>query len=284
MLTVDGLVKTYPSFSLQDVSFEVPAGYITGFIGVNGAGKTTTLKSIMNIVRPDAGTITFEGRDLHAHEAEAKQRIGFMLGPVDVYPKHPVRAVVEVYRRFYEQWDGQAFAGFLDRFGIDDRKKISELSTGMRVKLGLSMALSHGARLILLDEPTSGLDPVARDELLDLLHEVVEDGERAVLFSTHITSDLDKIADYLVFIRDGQVVGNDTKDDLIEGHVLVKGGTAELTEDLQQRLIGHRSHAFGFTGLARTGDLDDLEDAGSLQTERPNLESLMLYYNVEGSR
>lgn len=284
MLTVDGLVKTYPSFALQEVSFEVPVGYITGFIGANGAGKTTTLKSIMNIVRPDAGTVLFDGRDLHAHEAEAKQRIGFMLGPVDVYPKHSVRTVVDVYRRFFEQWDGQAFGRFLDRFGIDDRKKISELSTGMRVKLGISMALSHGAKLILLDEPTSGLDPVARDGLLDLLQEVVEDGEHGVLFSTHITSDLDKCADYVVFIRDGRIVGNDTKDELIANHVLVKGSSTDLTSDLRRHLISHKSHSFGFTGLARTADLGRMDGGGSLLTERPNLETLMLYYDLEEAR
>lgn len=157
MLTVDGLSKTYPSFALQDVSFDLPAGYITGFIGVNGAGKTTTLKSIMNIVRPDAGTVTFQGQDLHAHEAEAKQRIGYMLGPVDVYPKQTVRRVVDVYSRFYTQWDGDVFARYMDRFRIDGRKKITDLSTGMRVKLGIAMALSHGAEVILLDEASQEL-------------------------------------------------------------------------------------------------------------------------------
>src|SRR5690625_4488991 len=138
-----------------------------------------------------------------------------MLGPVDVYPKHSVRRVVDVYRRFYDHWDGATFAAYLDRFGIDARKKISELSTGMRVKLGIAMALSHGAELILLDEPTSGLDPVARDELLDLMREVVEDGQRSVLFSTHITTDLEKVADYVVFIRGGRIIADDTKDDLL---------------------------------------------------------------------
>lgn len=284
MLTVDGLSKTYPSFALQDVSFELPAGYITGFIGVNGAGKTTTLKSIMNIVRPDAGTVTFQGRDLHAHEADAKQRIGYMLGPVDVYPKQTVRRVVDVYSRFYTQWDGDVFARCMERFRIDGRKKITDLSTGMRVKLGIAMALSHGAEVILLDEPTSGLDPVARDELLDLLGEVVDDGRRSVLYSTHITSDLDKSADFVVFIRDGRVVANDTKDDLLAGHSLVRGGTADLTDDLQARLVGHRANAFGFTGLARTQDLDGMPDGGRLQTARPDLESLMLYYDLEAAR
>lgn len=284
MLVVDRLFKSYPSFALRDVSFEVPAGFITGFIGANGAGKTTTLKSIMNIVRPDAGTVTFEDRDLHAHEAEAKQRIGFMLGPIDVYPKYPVRTVMDVYRSFYDHWDDQAFAGYLDRFRIDDRKKIGELSTGMRVKLGVAMGLSHDARLLLLDEPTSGLDPVARNELLDLIQEVVEDGERAVLFSTHITGDLDKCADYIVFIRDGQIIARETKDDLIANHSVVKGPHADLTEDLQRRLIGYKSHAFGFTGLARTADLVGLNGAGSWQTEGPDLETLMLYYDLQEAR
>lgn len=284
MLVVDSLVKTYPSFSLKEVSFELSAGLITGFIGVNGAGKTTTLKSIMNIVRPDSGTITFEGGDLHSHEAEAKQRIGFMLGPVEVYRNHQVRTVIDVYRRFYRYWDAETFGVYLDRFGIDDRKKISELSTGMRVKLGISMALSHGARLILLDEPTSGLDPVARDELLDLLGEVVADGERSVLFSTHITSDLDKCADHLVFIRDGQIVANDTKDDLIADHVLVKGSASDLTDDLRRRFIGHKYYDGGFSGLARETDLEGLNGRGSLHTERPNLETLMLHYHLQEAR
>jgi len=284
MLTVDRLSKTYPSFALQDVSFELPAGYITGFIGVNGAGKTTTLKSIMNIVRPDSGSVTFHGQDLHAHEAEAKQRIGYMLGPIDVYPKQTVRRVVDVYSRFYTQWDGDVFARYMERFKIDGRKRITDLSTGMRVKLGIAMALSHGAEVILLDEPTSGLDPIARDELLDLLGEVVDDGHRSVLYSTHITSDLDKSADFVVFLRDGRIIANDTKDDLLAGHLLVRGGTADLTDELRARLVGHRANAFGFTGLARTQDLDGVSDSAGLQTARPDLESLMLYYDLEAPR
>lgn len=282
MFAVDGLTKNYPTFALKDVSFALEPGFITGFIGVNGAGKTTTLKSILNIVRPDAGTVTFQGQDLHGHEADAKQRIGLMLGPVDFYPRHTVRTVVGVYRHFYEHWDARVFQHYLHRFGIDDRKRIGELSTGMRVKLGIAMALSHGARLILLDEPTSGLDPVARDELADLLREVVDDGERSVLFSTHITSDLDKVADYILFIREGRIIADDTKDDLLADHALVGGSKGELTDDLRHRLVAHRTNAFGFTGLARTADLDGARGIETLQTERPTLEDLMLFYDREG--
>lgn len=281
MLAVDRLNKRYPSFALTDVSFEIPAGYIVGFIGINGAGKTTTLKSILNLTRPDSGHVTFLGEDLYAHEVELKQKIGFTLGPVDFYPKHSVRKVVDVYRRFYDEWDGSAFAAYLDRFGVDDGKKICDLSSGMRVKLGIALALSHGARLIILDEPTSGLDPVARDQLLDLLREVVDDGERSVLFSTHITSDLDKCADYVIFIRDGRVIAYDTKDDLVDRHALVSGRLADLSGGFGERLVGYKTSAFGFSGLALRSQLDSAAGAAALQVAEPSLEDLMLYYNLE---
>ena len=281
MLVVDKLSKTYPTFTLKEVSFELPAGYIMGFIGINGAGKTTTLKSIMNIVRPEYGHITFLGKEMHAHEFELKQKIGFMLEPVDFYPKHPVWKIIDVYKRFYDEWDDGVFAAHLARFRIDDRKKISELSAGMRVKLGIAMALSHNAKLIILDEPTSGLDPMAREELLDLLREIVEDGERSVLFSTHITSDLDKCADYVIFIRNGELIANDTKDDLIDKHAVVSGKVSGLSDELKRRMIGYKTNSFGFSGLILKTDLDKGIYGTVLRTEKPNLETLMLYYNME---
>lgn len=284
MFAVDKLSKMYPAFALKDVSFELPAGYIMGFIGENGAGKTTTLKSIMNIVRPDSGRITFLGKDMHAHEFELKQKIGFMLGAVDFYPKHPVWKVVDVYKRFYDEWDDAVFAAHLKRFIIDERKKISELSAGMRVKLGISMALSHNAKLMILDEPTSGLDPVAREELLNLLREIVEDGEKSILFSTHITSDLDKCADYVIFIRNGELIARDTKDDLIQKHALVKGKAADLSDKLKRRMIGCKTNSFGFSGLILKADLDKGIYGEALRTEKPNLEDLILYYNLGGAK
>ncbi len=281
MLVVDKLSKTYPTFTLKEVSFELPAGYIMGFIGINGAGKTTTLKSIMNIVRPESGHITFLGKEMHNYEFELKQKIGLMLEPVDSYPKHPVWKIIDVYKRFYDEWDDSVFAAHLARFHIDDRKKISELSAGMRVKLGIAMALSHNAKLIILDEPTSGLDPMAREELLDLLREIVEGGERSVLFSTHITSDLDKCADYVIFIRDGELIASDTKDDLIEKHAVVRGKMAALSDELKRHMIGCKTNSFGFSGLILKTDLDKGIYGTVIQAEKPNLEALMLYYNME---
>ncbi len=284
MLIVDKLNKAYPNFALKDVSFELPAGYIMGFIGINGAGKTTTLKSIMNIVRPDSGHITFLGQDLRTHEFELKQKIGFLLGTVDFYPKYQVRTIIDVYKRFYDEWDDAAFATYLARFSIDDRKKINDLSAGMHVKLGIAMALSHNAKLIILDEPTSGLDPMAREDLLDLLREIVEDGEKSVLFSTHITSDLDKSADYVIFIRNGELIARDTKDELLEKHVVTKGKLIDLSDELKHCLISYKTNSFGFSGLILKADLVRTNCGAALQTEKPNLEDLMLYYNLGGAK
>jgi ABC-2 type transport system ATP-binding protein len=281
MFAIDKLQKKYPLFTLKDVSFELPAGYIMGFIGVNGAGKTTTLKSIMGIIRPDAGRITFLGKDMHTCEFELKQKIGFMIGPFGFYPKHPVRKIVDVYKHFYDEWDDDAFSSYLKKFHLDDRKKIGDLSAGMQVKLGIAMALSHNAKLIILDEPTSGLDPVAREELLDLLREIVEDGEKSILFSTHITSDLDKCADYVIFIRQGELIAFDTKDDLLNKHILVSGKNSDLSNALKSRMVDCKTNAFKFTGLMLKAEFEDSPEKLSLQTEQPTLEDIMVYYNKE---
>lgn len=281
MLKVENLCKRYETFQLKNVSFELPAGYIMGFIGINGAGKSTTIKSILNLVHPDSGSVTVLGKDMYRNEIELKQRIGFMLGPVDYYLRIRIARLAGVIGRFYSQWDERQFFGYLEKFGIDPHKRISELSTGMRVKLGIAIALSHGAKLIILDEPTSGLDPLARDELLELFQEIVADGERSILFSTHITSDLDKCADYIIFIRNGELVANDTKDDLIDQHAVVKGPLEALTPELEGRLEGFKRSKYGFSGLIRR---EKLQDSDAVQIEVPNLEDLMVYYNQEGAK
>ncbi len=278
MLEIENLTKTYPSFTLDNVSFHLPKGYIMGFIGVNGAGKTTTLKSIMNIVQPDSGTVRVFGKNMTGNEVELKQHIGFMLGGADYYLKTKIKTVTKVIRSFYEDWNQKTYEFYLKRFHIDDNKKVGDLSSGMRVKLAMAYALSHRAKLFIFDEPTSGLDPLARDEMLDLFHEIVEDGEHSILFSTHITSDLDKIADYIVMIKDGKIVANATKDDLIASHVLVSGKRLDLTEDLKTRLINYKLNAFGFVGLMKRNDINSSDET---KKEIPNLEDIMIYYNRE---
>lgn len=278
MLEIENLCKTYPSFALDNVSFKLPKGYIMGFIGVNGAGKTTTIKSILNIVQPDSGTVRVFGKNMAGNEVELKQHIGFMFGASDYYLKTKIKSVSNVIKRFYEEWNEKTYQFYIKRFHIDENKKIGELSSGMKVKLAITYALSHRAKLFLFDEPTSGLDPLARDEMLDLFHEIVEDGEHSILFSTHITSDLDKIADYVLMIKEGKIVANATKDDLISSHTLVSGKRLDLSADLKTRLINYKTNSFGFVGLMKRNDINSSDET---KKEVPNLEDIMIYYNRE---
>lgn len=278
ILEVNNLVKEYPSFRLDNVSFKMEEGYITGFIGANGAGKSTTLKSILNLTRPDQGEVKIFGLPVKEHEAAIKQDVGFMMGAVDYYPHHKVKTIAKIYQRFYERFDDTVFSSYLKRFSIDANKRISALSTGMKVKLALSFALSHQAKLFIFDEPTSGLDPVARDEVLDLFREIIEKGDKSILFSTHITSDLDKCADYILFVKNGKIIADDTKDDLIDSHVLIGGSTNLLAGDLPERMIGYKKNAYSFRGLIRK---QNLKIADNVSREVPDLEDIMVYYNKE---
>ena len=205
ILQVEGLCKEYPKFKLQDVSFSIEAGSIMGLIGRNGAGKTTTIKSILNLVHPSKGEIIYFGMNLFADEAEIKQRIGYAGGAVDYYKKKKISQIIKVTKTFYPSWDDASYERYMKLFLLDEDKSPSELSDGMKVKLNLTMALSHGAKLLILDEPTSGLDPVSRDELLEVFKYLASQGV-AILFSTHITSDLDKCADHITYIREGKIL------------------------------------------------------------------------------
>ena len=206
VLEVRELRKTYLAFTLKDVSLDVPQGAIVGFIGRHGAGKSTTLKSILALVHPDGGTVRAFGLDYAANEAAIRRRIGVVLGGIDFYPKKKVGVITDVTRRFYSNWDEDKYRHYLELFAIDESKRVDQLSSGMKVKYMIALALSHSAELLILDEPTSGLDPVSRDELVELFRRIVADGSRSILFSTHITSDLEKCASHIAFIKDGEML------------------------------------------------------------------------------
>lgn len=206
VLEVRELRKTYPAFTLKDVSLDVPQGAIVGFIGRNGAGKSTTLKSILGLVHPDGGMVRAFGLDYAANEAAIRRRTGVVLGGIDFYPKKKVGVITDVTRRFYSNWDEDKYRHYLELFAIDESKRVDQLSSGMKVKYMIALALSHSAELLILDEPTSGLDPVSRDELVELFRRIVADGSRSILFSTHITSDLEKCASHIAFIKDGEML------------------------------------------------------------------------------
>ena len=204
IIEVKNLKKEYPSFLLNNISFGLEAGRITGFAGRNGAGKTTTIKSMLNLIHPDSGEITCFGMSLDGHEAEIKRRIGYSTGTVSWYPRKKLKDIALVTKSFYPNWDDNAYRKYLELFGLDQNKTPSELSEGMKVKFNLLLALSHRAEILILDEPTSGLDPFSRDELLDIFTALRDDGV-AVFFSTHIISDLEKCADDIVYISEGKI-------------------------------------------------------------------------------
>jgi ABC-2 type transport system ATP-binding protein len=278
MLSVQNLSKHYEKFTLKDVSFSLDKGYIMGFIGRNGAGKTTTLKSMMRLVHPDGGKVTVFGKDFETHELECKQKIGFMLGGVDFYPKKRLRTLAEVTSRFYSEWDDAAYRSIMQRFELDPEKKVDELSAGMRVKFSLALSLSHHAQLLILDEPTSGLDPVSRDELLLLFQTLIEDGEHSILFSTHIISDLEKCADFITYIKDGAILSRSDKDSFVDTYRLVSGATDQLNGSLTGKVIGLREHKFGFEGMIRKSDL---ALANGLEVFPADLESIMIHIERE---
>ena len=212
LLRVDHLNKHYPGFALQDVSFSVKPGRIMGLIGKNGAGKSTTLKSILNIVQPQSGIVSILGKDFYQNEKECKQEIGVVFGGIDFYPLKKLSTITAVTSRFYKDWDQNRYTEYLRQFSLDESKQFRTLYNGMKVKYLLALALSHHAKLYLLDEPTSGLDPVSRDEILHLFTRIVKDGKRSILFSTHITSDLDRCADDITYIQNGKVLQSADKD------------------------------------------------------------------------
>lgn len=280
MLKVANLCKRFDEFSLDNVSFEVPEGMIVGFIGQNGAGKTTTLKCIMRTVQPDSGKVVVFGRDMAEKEKESKQLISFTTGAFDYYPNDTLKKIADVYAIFYDEWSKTDFDNYCRRFNLVLTKKVRELSAGMKVKFALALAMSHNAKLFIFDEPTSGLDPIARDELLDVFRDIVDDGDKSILFSTHITSDLEKCADIILFIKDGRILLEEGKDELLEEHVIVKGGIEQLTNDLKSRLVAVKTHQFGFTALMRRSDLKATDN---LTQEKPTLDDIMVYYNKKGA-
>lgn len=232
-MEIRGLCKTYPAFTLKDVSFAVPQGAVMGFIGRNGAGKSTTIKSILGLVHPDAGQVEILGRDFAKDERFIKENIGVVLGGIDFYPKKKIAVLTDVTRRFYENWDEEKYRYYLHLFAIDESKRVDQLSSGMQVKYMIALALSHNAKLLILDEPTSGLDPVSRDELTELLGRIAADGRRSVLFSTHITSDLEKCASHIAFIKDGQIQYTGTLADFRDHYAYLRQGDAPLSlEDI----------------------------------------------------
>ena len=273
-LKLENVNKKYPSFSLKDVSFTVKAGEIMGFIGRNGAGKTTTLKSIMNLIHFDSGEIYAFGEDMTLNELENKQRIGFALSELNYYPNKTIRQLMNVTKRFYKNFDEEKFAEACRLFNLNIDKKLEELSSGMKVKYSVAIALSHHAELLILDEPTSGLDPVSRDEILDIFRSIVKNGDRAILFSTHITSDLDKCASNITYIHDGEILFTGTKKNFVSSYLFVVDKTKN--KNLLHEYIAYKELDEHIEGLISVDNKDVFIQSG-LEVKEPDLEQIMVY-------
>ncbi len=275
-IEIKDLRKKYKGFALNGVSFFLPRGYIMGLVGPNGAGKTTIIKLIMNLIRKDGGEINVFGKDHLKHEAEIKSRIGFVYEIPYFYDDVSLKDIKSAVALFYKNWDEKLFLSLCEDFGLALDKVFKKLSHGMKMKFSIALALSHDADLLVMDEPTSGLDPVFRRELLERLSGLIQDERKSVLFSTHIPSDLERVADYITLIKDGNLIFASTKDEIKENWGVVKGGRALLNGQGRELFRGYRETPFGFEAL--TSDLQKAKRVFSVGAvvEAASIEDIMV--------
>lgn len=277
MLEVKNLSKKFKNFELDNISFKLEPGYIMGFIGPNGAGKSTTIKLIMNLLKRDSGEIKIFNKDNIEFEKEIKNRIGFVYDESYFYEDLSINQMKNIVAPFYKEWNNELFNKYMKDFDLDPKQKIKKLSKGMKTKFALGLALSHNADLIIMDEPTSGLDPVFRREILDILYDIIQDEKKSIFFSTHITTDLEKIADYITFINDGKIVFSKAKDEILESYSIIKGGNDLLDNDIRKEFIGIRETKLGFEGLSQNSQKLKQLFRNDIIIEKASLEDIMVY-------
>ncbi|WP_342509674.1 ABC transporter ATP-binding protein [Sporosarcina sp. FSL K6-2383] len=269
--------KSFDGFQLKDFSMTVKKGFVTGVIGGNGVGKSTTIKLLMNLMQPDSGTISIFGLNYKDHEKEIKQRIGFVFEENVFYEHITLAAMKKIIKPAYSNWDDNLFDHYVQTFELPLDKKIKSFSKGMKMKASLTMALSHHAELIIMDEPTAGLDPTFRRELLDILRELMQDGKKTIFFSTHITTDLDRLADYITFIHNGEHIFTKEFTQIEEQYAIVKGGMELLDRDTEQEFIAIRKSAHGFVALTANKARIENIFGEMVLIEKPTLEDIMFY-------
>lgn len=282
ILEISGLSKSYKDFSLTDVSFILPEDCITGFIGINGAGKTTTIRTILGLTQKASGTIKIFGKDMATDEHEIKNRIGVVLDDGRFYDELTMAEMKSIIAPAYSRWSERDYKEYMDRFSLSPKQKIATLSKGMRMKFSLALALSHEAELLIMDEPTSGLDPLIRSQLLEIMSDYMKRGGRGVFFSTHITSDLEKVADMLILINGGKILFEQEKDTLMDSFRIIKGDSKMLNDDNKKLFMSLKITEFGFEGV--TNRLSEVQSSfPGILTEKASIEDIMLCY-IEGGK
>ncbi|SHK40473.1 ABC-2 type transport system ATP-binding protein [Hathewaya proteolytica DSM 3090] len=283
ILELRNVSKAYKNFTLKDVSFTLKRGFIMGLIGENGAGKTTTIKLIMNLIKKQSGEIRIFGKDNIKFEKEVKEKIGFVYDDCFYYEKLSIMDNAKIFSNFYKCWDFNTFKEYLKIFKLNHKQKVKELSKGMKMKFSIALALSHKTEFLILDEPTAGLDPIMRRDLLNILQNLMENENIGILISSHITSDLEKIADYITYIKDGTVLLSSATTDILENYKIIKGSLALLSSIDKSLIIGLRENKYGFQGLIKDIHSIDKKLYNSLIFEKPSIEDIMVYMNKGGN-
>lgn len=266
------LSKTFDKFILGPNDFAIKKGFVTGFIGKNGMGKTTTIKALLSLINYD-GEIYLDGKKIE--DLSYLQDVGLVMDDSFLGKDWSLDLVNEAMDVGYNNWDSKSYYAYLDKFVLDREKKVEDLSRGMKIKLMLAIALSHQAKILILDEPTSGLDPAMRDELVDIVLDFMENEENTVLFSTHITQDLDRIADYIVFIDEGKIVFEGSKDELYDKFLLIKGGLDDYEKIKNMKILGQKISKVKFEALVFR---EDYKEDENLLAEVPTIDQIMIYY------
>ena len=277
-LEIKNLSKDYGDFVLEDISLLLPKGTIMGFIGENGAGKSTTIKCILDLIKKDAGEINLLGNSTPLSSKE-KENIGVVLDADNLPDYVTIVDLNLIMKNIFTQWNPQLYFNYVEKFHLPEKKKVCDFSRGMKMKLAIAIALSHDAKLLILDEATSGLDPIVRDEILDIFLEFIQDEEHSILVSSHITSDLERIADYITYIHEGKIVFCEPKDYLLENYVKVQFTDVQFENFDKTCVVGKRKGRFSIDALVVNGN--DLHD---YVTEKPTIEEIMLYFGKESER
>ncbi|MEA0562839.1 MULTISPECIES: ABC transporter ATP-binding protein [Lysinibacillus] len=281
VIELQHIQKSFKGFQIKDLSINVKKGFVTGFIGGNGAGKSTTIKMIMNLLQQDSGTISIFGKSYKKHEKEIKERIGFVYDENIFYENITLNDMKRIIKPAYKNWDDKAFQQYIEQFELPLNKNMKTFSKGMKMKASLAIALAHHAELIIMDEPTSGLDPIFRRELLNILHELMQDEEKTIFFSTHITTDLDRIADYITFIHQGEHIFTKEFYKIEEDYAVVKGTLDLLDRETEQEFVSIRKTNSGFEALANEKHRIKTIFGDTVVVEKPTLEDIM-YYTKKG--
>lgn len=276
-IEIKGLTKKYDGFTLNNISFDIPKGSIMGFIGQNGSGKTTTIRALLNIIKRDAGTIKLLGLDNIENEYEIKEQVSAVFDELPFHEDFNAKQMNIILGSIYKEWDSAKYKEYLERFALPEKKKIKQFSKGMKMKLQIAAALSHNAKLLIMDEATTGLDPVVRNEILDIFREYLQDEENSILMSSHITSDLEKIADSVTFIDKGNLLVSGYKDDIIESHGLLKCTKADYKEIAPEDIVSARVTDFGAEIMVSDRALCRKKYSGAI-IDKTTLEEIMLFY------